>query len=58
MLGLIGFVLNYIPTIGSVIASVPAVLLALIQLRLGSALGVGVVYLGINTVSATSSSPT
>ena len=50
LLGLIGFVLNYIPTIGSVIASVPAVLLALIQFGLGSALGVGVVYLGINTV--------
>lgn len=50
LLGLIGFVLNYIPTIGSVIASVPAVLLALIQFGLGSALGVGVVYLGVNTV--------
>lgn len=50
LLGLIGFVLNYIPTIGSVIASVPAVLLALIQFGLGSALGVGAVYLGINTV--------
>lgn len=50
LLGLIGFVLNYIPTIGSVIASVPAVVLALIQFGLGSAAGVGVVYLGINTV--------
>ena len=50
LLGLIGFVLNYIPTIGSVIASVPAVLLALIQFGPSSALGVGVVYLGINTV--------
>ena len=50
LLGLIGFILNYIPTIGSVIASIPAVLLALIQFGLGSALGVGVVYLGINTV--------
>ena len=50
LLGLIGFVLNYIPTIGSVIASFPAILLALVQYGLGSALGVGAVYLGINTV--------
>ncbi len=50
LLGLIGFVLNYIPTIGSVIASVPAVLLALVQFGPGSAFGVGVVYLGVNTV--------
>lgn len=50
LLGLIGFVLNYIPTIGSVIASFPAILLALIMYGLGSAIGVGVVYLGINTV--------
>ena len=50
LLGLIGFVLNYIPTIGSVIASVPAMLLALIMYGLGSAIGVGAVYLGINMV--------
>lgn len=32
LLGLIAFVLNYIPTIGSVLASVPALALALIQI--------------------------
>ncbi len=50
LLGLIGFVLNFIPTIGSVIASIPAMLLALIMYGVGSVIGVGVVYLGINTV--------
>ncbi len=50
LLGLTGFVLNYIPTIGSVIASLPAIVLALIMYGPGSAFGVGVVYLGINTV--------
>ena len=31
LLGLIAFVLNYVPTIGSIIASVPAIALALVQ---------------------------
>lgn len=34
---LLAFLLNYIPTIGSIIASVPAVLLALVQLGVGPA---------------------
>ncbi len=33
LLGLIAFALNYVPTIGSVIASVPALLLALVEVR-------------------------
>ncbi len=36
--GLLAFLLNYVPTIGSIIASVPAVLLALVQLGPGYAL--------------------
>jgi predicted PurR-regulated permease PerM len=36
--GFLAFVLHYIPNIGSVIAALPAALLALIQLGLGSAL--------------------
>jgi len=35
--GLLAFLLNYIPNLGSIIAAIPAVLLALIQLGLGRA---------------------
>lgn len=46
--GLIAFLLNYIPNIGSIIASIPAVLLALVQLGVGSALLTGMGYLAVN----------
>lgn len=48
--GLLAFLLNYIPNIGSIIAAVPAVLLALVQLGLGPALLVGLGYLVVNTM--------
>jgi predicted PurR-regulated permease PerM len=48
--GLLAFLLNFIPTIGSLIASVPAVLIALVQLGPGSALAVAIGYLVINTL--------
>lgn len=48
MWGLLAFLLNFIPTIGSVIAAVPTVLLALVQLGPGSALITAVLYLVIN----------
>ena len=35
--GMLAFLLNYVPTIGSIIAAVPAVLLAVVQLGLGEA---------------------
>jgi len=50
LLGLIAFVLNYVPTIGSIIASVPAVLLGLIQFGPGHALVVGVGFFAVNAV--------
>lgn len=50
LLGLTAFVLNFVPTIGSAIASVPAVLLALIQLGPGHAVLVGLGYLGVNLI--------
>lgn len=48
VLGLIAFVLNYVPSLGSIIASVPAVLLALVLEGVGPAIGVAMVYLAIN----------
>jgi len=48
--GLLAFLLNYIPNIGSIIAAVPAVLLAFIQFGLGTAMIVTVGYLVLNVV--------
>ncbi len=48
--GLVAFILNYIPTLGSIIAAIPAVLLALVQLGLGDTIMVGAGYLVVNTV--------
>ena len=48
--GLLAFLLNFVPSIGSIIAAVPAVLLALIQLGFGPALMVALGYLVVNFV--------
>jgi AI-2 transport protein TqsA len=48
--GLTAFLLNYIPTIGSLVAAVPAVLLALVQLGPGGAVLTAVGYLVVNIV--------
>lgn len=48
--GLIAFFLNFIPSIGSIIAAIPAVLLALIQLDWKVALWVSLGYILINGV--------
>lgn len=48
--GLIAFMFNYVPSIGSAIAAVPAVLLALVQLGWFDAVLVGTGYLVINVV--------
>lgn len=48
--GLLAFLLNYIPTIGSILASIPPILLALIQLGLWPAVIVTIVYLAVNNV--------
>ncbi len=48
--GLIAFLLNYVPTIGSIIAAIPAVLLALVQLGVGSACLTALGFLVINAV--------
>ncbi|NEV64084.1 AI-2E family transporter [Thiorhodococcus minor] len=46
----LAFLLNFVPTIGSIIAAIPAVLLALVQLGLESAVLVAAGYLLVNVV--------
>ena len=48
--GLLAFFLNFIPAIGSIIAAVPAVLWALIQLGLTSAILTSLAYLAVNII--------
>jgi predicted PurR-regulated permease PerM len=47
---MLAFLLNYVPTIGSIIAAVPAVLLALVQLGPGAAGATALGFAGINVV--------
>jgi AI-2 transport protein TqsA len=47
---MLAFLLNYIPTIGSIIAAVPAVLLALVQLGPGAAGATAIGFAAINVV--------
>lgn len=46
--GLVAFLLNYVPNIGSIIAAIPAILLALIQLGMNSALLTCLGYVVVN----------
>jgi AI-2 transport protein TqsA len=46
--GTLAFLMNYIPSVGSIIAAVPAVLLALIQLGPGGALLAALAFLAVN----------
>ena len=48
--GVMAFLLNYVPNIGSIIAAVPAVLLSLVQLGPGSAMLVAAGYLVVNII--------
>jgi AI-2 transport protein TqsA len=48
LLGVLSFALNYIPTIGSIVAAVPGVLLAFIQFGLGTAALTTLAYVVIN----------
>jgi len=48
--GLLAFLLNFIPTIGSLIAAVPAVLMALVQHGPGTALAVALGFLVVNVL--------
>ena len=55
--GLLAFVLNYIPTIGSIIAAVPAILLGLLQLGWGAAAALSVLYLAVNVIIGSIADP-
>ncbi len=55
--GLIAFLFNYIPNVGSIIAAVPAVLLAVVQLGPGHALVVAALYLIINVIMGNAVEP-
>jgi len=55
--GMIAFFLNYVPNIGSIIAAVPAILLALVQLGPGKALIVSILYVVINVVMGNAVEP-
>jgi len=55
--GLLAFILNYIPNIGSIMAAVPPVLLTIIQLGPGRALGVAIGYVVINMVMGNAVEP-
>jgi len=48
--GFLAFLLNFIPNIGSIIAAIPAVLLALVQLGLAEAVLVAAGFLVVNVV--------
>lgn len=46
--GLIAFLLNYVPFVGSILAAVPAVLLALVSLGLGPSVSLALGYAAVN----------
>jgi AI-2 transport protein TqsA len=48
--GVLAFMLNFVPNIGSIIAAVPAVMLALVQLGFASALLVAGVFVAVNVM--------
>lgn len=48
LFGLIAFVLNYIPSVGSILASVPAIALALVTAGWAPAIGIAAGYVAIN----------
>ena len=48
--GVLAFMLNFVPNIGSIIAAVPAVMLTIVQLGFASALMVAGVYVAVNVI--------
>jgi AI-2 transport protein TqsA len=48
--GVLAFMLNFVPNIGSIIAAVPAVMLTIVQLGIASAFLVAAVYIAVNVI--------
>jgi predicted PurR-regulated permease PerM len=48
--GLLAFLFNYIPNLGSILAAIPAIMLALLKYGLGGAIIVALGYLAINLI--------
>src|SRR5690606_14866267 len=55
--GFLAFALNYIPSVGSVIAAIPAVTIALLQLGPGSAFALAIVFLVVNVSTGNFADP-
>ena len=51
--GVLAFLLNYIPNLGSMLAAIPPVLLATVQLGIGRAILVAIVFGVVNVVMGT-----
>lgn len=51
--GLLAFLMNYIPSIGSILAAIPPILLCIVQYGAERALGVALVFLAVNLVLGT-----
>lgn len=50
LLGVVAFLLNFIPAIGSILAAIPAILVALVGLDLNSVFWVVLLYLSVNVL--------
>lgn len=48
--GLLAFLLNYIPNVGSIVAAIPAILVALLQVGPGTAVLTTIVYIAVNAL--------
>jgi AI-2 transport protein TqsA len=56
--GLLAFLLNFIPSIGSILAAIPALSIALLQLGLGHTVALAAVYLAVNVALGNFLEPT
>lgn len=55
--GLVAFLFNYIPNIGSIIAAIPAILFALVQMGLGGVVWTAIVFVAVNMIIGSAVEP-